>query len=63
LRKHAGGALVPLIVFSILYEVFDRVLFGKFSNYAARLYPYWILWFLWSLLIWRIILPVVVKVK
>lgn len=53
--------LVPLFVFTIGYEIFHFFLIGALSNYALHFQPYWLLWFLLSLFIWRAGLPIFLK--
>ncbi len=45
--------LVPLLSFSVLYEFLNYILFGAVSHYMAMFMPYWLLWYLFSLYIWR----------
>ena len=55
--------IYPLLVFSVLYEGFHFALTGGFSNYISESAPYWILWFLLSLIFWRVSLPFLVKCR
>jgi fucose 4-O-acetylase-like acetyltransferase len=56
--KLNSSILVPLLIFTIIYELFDFLTIGEFSHYTYNLQPYWILWFLYSLFIWKLVLPV-----
>ncbi|MFZ6746544.1 acyltransferase family protein [Undibacterium sp. JH2W] len=49
--------LVPLIGFEIIYEATEFFLKGNVSVYAGLVAPYWMLWYLLSLLCWRLLLP------
>lgn len=49
--------LVPLIGFEIIYEATEFILKGNASVYAGLVAPYWMLWYLLSLLCWRLLLP------
>jgi fucose 4-O-acetylase-like acetyltransferase len=49
--------LVPLIGFEIIYEATEFALKGTASVYAGLVAPYWMLWYLLSLLCWRLLLP------
>jgi len=62
-RKTVRAILVPFLLFSLLYEFFHFFTDGVMSSYARNLQPYWIMWFLYSLFIWRLILPIVLKVR
>lgn len=45
--------LVPLLSFTVLYELLNYILYGSLSNYLVRFMPYWLLWYLFSLYVWR----------
>ncbi|MBI3730065.1 MAG: acyltransferase family protein [Burkholderiales bacterium] len=49
--------LVPLIGFEIIYEATEFALKGTGSVYVGLIAPYWMLWYLLSLLCWRLLLP------
>lgn len=49
--------LAPLISFELIYELTEYLLRGNFSVYAGLIAPYWMLWYLLSLLSWRLLLP------
>ncbi len=59
----AGTILVPLLIFTALYEGFDLFTRGAFSSSTRNFEPYWILWFLLSLFFWRLLLPVVLACR
>lgn len=50
----------PLVIFQVLYIAFDVLVMGHPLSQEHLLQPYWILWFLLSLICWRLILPVLV---
>lgn len=58
-RKILSDIFIPLLFFTVLYEAVYFALFNEPSKYLERIAPHWILWFLWSLMIWRMILPVI----
>ena len=58
IKKLIKNILTPLIVFTVLYESLNYFIEGEISDYTRSFQPYWILWFLFSLFIWRLILPV-----
>ena len=62
-RKTARTILIPLLLFTVLYEVFHFFIAGSVSSYARNLQPYWILWFLYSLFLWRLLLPFMLKTR
>lgn len=53
-----SSLLIPFLVFQVLYEILEFVLTGHFSNYIVNGQPYWLLWFLWSLFLWKLMLPI-----
>lgn len=61
--KAVKSILVPFVVFTVSYELLHYVVKGDFSPYTKNLQPYWILWFLYSLFIWRLLLPIFSKIK
>jgi len=61
--KMIKSILIPLIAFTILYETFDLIVEGTISHYTINLRPYWILWFLYSLFIWKLFLPIILNFK
>lgn len=58
LKKSISTLLIPLIVFTIIFEVTHFSSYGEMSKYLVTASPYWILWFLLSLFFWRLLLPV-----
>ena len=61
--KNVKSIFIPLIVFTILYEILSLVLTGQISGYTKSLAPHWILWFLFSLFVWRFLLTIILKFK
>ena len=62
-RKYITTLLVPFIAFTILYEIFTVIETKSISDYSLNWEPYWTLWFLFSLFIWRVSLPIVMRFK
>jgi fucose 4-O-acetylase-like acetyltransferase len=56
--KLVKSILVPFVVFTVLYEFFSLFHEGEFSRSTKNFEPYWLLWFLYSLFIWKLLLPV-----
>jgi fucose 4-O-acetylase-like acetyltransferase len=61
--KNIKSLIVPFVVFTILYEIFNILATGKISNYSLNWQPYWILWFLFSMFIWKTTLPIIMQFK
>jgi len=49
--------IIPYISLEIIYSVFDFYLFSRGTLNISPLVPYWILWYLFSLVLWRLLLP------
>jgi len=63
LVKLMQSIVVPFVAFTLLYELFNFLSKGEISSYTRNMQPYWILWFLFSLAIWRLCLPILLKCK
>lgn len=61
LRSIATSLLLPLVLFQLLYCAFDVWVRGLPFTWAWLYTPNWILWFLLSLIWWRLLLPLVLK--
>ncbi|HEY2452023.1 MAG TPA: acyltransferase family protein [Scandinavium sp.] len=57
------GIVIPFLMFSFLYEIPDLLINKTMSGYIGALTPNWILWFLVSLLCWRLITPIVMRFR
>lgn len=63
-RKLISSILVPYLIFQILYSIYDHLVYGTDSLEISILDPYWIMWFLFSLFLWRLMmLPLFVNLK
>lgn len=49
--------IIPYISLEIVYSIFDYYLFSRNTLNITPLIPYWILWYLFSLVLWRLLLP------
>ncbi|WP_411063335.1 acyltransferase family protein [Vibrio rotiferianus] len=61
--KAVRNILIPFIAFTIAYEAFNYLTTGSISNYTKNVQPYWMLWFLYSLFLWKLLLPSILKFK
>lgn len=61
IRKTIDQVILPFLLYSFVYEVIFFVVSKGFSGYIGTLSPVWIMWFLYSLAIWRLITPLFVK--
>ena len=55
--------VIPLVLFSVIYELPELIINNGISGYLRVLTPNWILWFLVSLLFWRLLTPLVIKFR
>lgn len=62
-KDYAKTLLVPLLLFSVFYEVIHVIIFRGFSFSSVQLIPYWILWYLLSLFFWRSIYFYIKNIK
>jgi len=49
--------IIPYISLEVIYSVFDFYLFSRATLNISPLIPYWILWYIFSLVLWRLLLP------
>lgn len=55
--------VAPLLGFELIYEATEYLIRGSFSVYAGLIAPYWMLWYLMSLLCWRLLLPLFARLQ
>lgn len=58
IEKLIKSLIIPLIAFTVLYEIYEVMLNGEISSYTKKAMPYWILWYLLSLFCWKLMLPI-----
>ena len=61
--KIVKSILLPFIIFTLFYELFNYRTTGAISSYSKNIQPYWLLWFLYSLFIWKLLLPFVLRFR
>ncbi|MBO2944792.1 acyltransferase family protein [Paenibacillus sp. F411] len=54
---------LPYLIFETLYTWFDFYTQGLEKLHFTYFYPYWILWFLFSMLLWKMLLPYLLVLK
>ncbi len=57
------GLLLPYVLFQTLYPAWDAWLFHTGDWSQGYLTPYWLLWYLLSLVCWRLLLPVFTRIR
>ncbi|HIF9182487.1 TPA: acyltransferase family protein [Photobacterium damselae] len=60
-RKTVNQVIMPFLLYSVIYEAIYFVELNGVSGYIRNYYPVWIMWFLYSLAIWRMITPAFLK--
>lgn len=55
--------VIPYLIFEILLTLFDYLLYNREELHFHFFTPYWIMWFLFSMIIWKLILPYVRQYK
>jgi len=59
----ATKLLIPYLILEVIYSVFDYVAFPGGALKITILKPYWILWYLVSLILWRLLFSVFHRLK
>ncbi len=52
-----GGFVAPLVIFTVLYEAVARLIGQPAPSDSSLADPYWLLWFLAALALWRLSVP------
>ncbi len=55
--KMVKTILYPYVIFQCLYVIFDRLVLKGTASTLSLVSPYWVLWYLPSLFIWRSLIP------
>ncbi|NLD20940.1 MAG: hypothetical protein GX664_00380 [Bacteroidales bacterium] len=63
MRKSASNLLTTFVVFTVIYEAVSLILTGDISWYTKNLAPNWLLWFIWSLFLWRLMASIFLKMR
>jgi len=61
--KNITSLIVPFLIFTVLYEILNVITGKGISHYTLTWQPYWILWFLFSMFIWKTTLPIVMQFR
>jgi fucose 4-O-acetylase-like acetyltransferase len=62
-NRLAANIVIPLLAFELLYEALELATTGKPSAYVGQIAPYWLLWYLFSLLCWRLMLTLFSRIR
>lgn len=55
--------VIPYLFLEIIYSLFDFFVFSRNTLTISPLVPYWILWYMFSLILWRLLLPIYSQFK
>lgn len=55
--------IIPFLALSLLYELVELLLNHRTSGYLRDGAPNWILWYLWSLIFWKLLTPVFMRLR
>ena len=58
-KKILAKLVVPFLAFQFLYSVFGIFILGNYGIAIQFTTPFWMLWFLFSLIIWMLFLPII----
>ncbi|MBE1445660.1 acyltransferase family protein [Paenibacillus sp. OAS669] len=62
-NKVISKLMLPYLFFETFYSLFDFWIFKKDKLEFSYLTPYWIMWFLFSMILWKVALPYAVKIR
>lgn len=57
IKNIVSKLIIPYVFLEIIYSLFDFYVFSRTVFSITPLVPYWIMWYLFSLILWRIMLP------
>ncbi|MDO3411817.1 acyltransferase family protein [Saccharibacillus sp. CPCC 101409] len=61
--KVVGSLVVPYLIFETLYSLYDYAFSGGQRLTFSYFTPYWLMWFIFSSIIWKAVLPYAVKIR
>jgi fucose 4-O-acetylase-like acetyltransferase len=62
-NKVISKLVIPYFIFESIYSIFDYWIFKRETLVYSYFTPYWILWFLFSMIIWKVVLPYIIEVR
>ena len=58
IRRIVVRLIIPYVLLELCYSLFDYYIFSRNTLTISPLAPYWIMWYMLSLIFWRMLLPV-----
>lgn len=62
-KKLIGNLIIPYIIFETAYSIVDFFIFKRESLSMSYFTPYWIMWFIFSMIMWKIAIIYIKQVK
>lgn len=62
-KKVIINFVIPYLIFETIYTIFDYFIFEQDKLEFTYFYPYWIMWFMFSMIIWKMVTPYLIKIK
>ncbi|MDP4097237.1 acyltransferase family protein [Paenibacillus sp. P96] len=62
-NKVISKLVIPYFIFETLYSLFDYYVLGEQVLRFSYFTPYWLMWFLFSMILWKVALPYAVKIR
>jgi fucose 4-O-acetylase-like acetyltransferase len=58
IKSIVSKLIIPYVFLEVVYSIFDFYVFSRSFFSITPLVPYWIMWYLFSLIFWRMMLPI-----
>lgn len=63
IAKRITHYVLPYMIFQLLYSLFNIYILKAPNAFITFIAPYWIMWYMFSLLTWQLILPYFIQLK
>ncbi|WP_322922299.1 acyltransferase family protein [Paenibacillus campi] len=61
--KVISKLVIPYLIFETLYSLFDYWLYDRPQLIFSYFTPYWLMWFLFSMVLWKTAMPYMIRIK
>ncbi|WP_411350184.1 acyltransferase family protein [Paenibacillus sp. WLX2291] len=62
-NKVVSKLILPYLIFESLYSVWDYWLYGREQLVFSFFTPYWLMWFFFSMILWKTAMPYMIRIK
>ncbi len=62
-NKVISKLVIPYLIFESLYSLFDYWLYGREQLVFSYFTPYWLMWFFFSMILWKTAMPYMIRIK